>query len=58
VYNCICLYFTLIELGCMAMTGFNLYIGNRMKVRAEQLADVLREPLGDPLKSEIVIAQN
>lgn len=40
------------------MAGFNLYIGNRMEVLAEQLADVLREPLGDPLRSEIVMVQN
>jgi exodeoxyribonuclease V gamma subunit len=29
-----------------------------MEVLAEQIADVLQEPLGDPLWSEIIIVQN
>jgi hypothetical protein len=37
---------------------FNLYMGNRMEVLAGQLADALWEPLGDPLKNEVVIDKN
>jgi exodeoxyribonuclease V gamma subunit len=40
------------------MTGFNLFIGNRIEILAEQLAETLGDPPGDALQGEIVIVQN
>ena len=35
------------------MAGFNLFVGNRMEALPAQRADILREPLSDPLRNDV-----
>ena len=40
------------------MSGFNLFTGNQLEILTERLAESIREPLVDPLQSEIIVVQS
>ncbi|MBT3311670.1 MAG: exodeoxyribonuclease V subunit gamma [Desulfobacterales bacterium] len=40
------------------MTTLNLYTGNRLEELSEALCEVLSDPLGSPIESEVIITQN
>src|SRR5438067_835781 len=40
------------------MTGLNFYTSNRLDKLAEQLAQVIAEPLGSPLEREMIVVQS
>ena len=40
------------------MNGLNVFTSNRMEILAEQLAQIVREPLSSPLSPEIIIVQS
>ena len=40
------------------MNGLNIFTGNRMEILAEQLAQIVREPLPSPLSPEIIVVQS
>ena len=40
------------------MNGLNIFTSNRMEILAEQLAQIVREPLYSPLSSEIIVVQS
>src|SRR3989339_392610 len=48
----------LFAFGRTFMGGFNIFWGNRLESLAKTLADVVREPLSNPLQSEIIVVQN
>jgi len=40
------------------MPGLNIYTSNRMEILAEQLAQIIRNPLPSPLTPEIIVVQS
>lgn len=40
------------------MNGLNIFTSNRMEILAEQLAQIVREPLASPLSPEIIVVQS